>query len=448
MVGWKTRRLVPSARAAVWLALVLMAAALLLNTASIYLIIKDHEMVGRWLPLPVAAPRSVIATLQREYDLRIASRLVISAILIIGAMVILAIERKLRRMRLVAAEVFARMERGVITVDRRGTITVINPAAARFLMLDGDHVGKPLSGISSADVPLVAMVEEAASEPAIRERDFVLQRGGRTQRIRADSHVLEDAAGTRLGCVIMLRDVTQRYLEEQRLQRIERLQNLGLLAAGLIHEIGNPLTALGIHVRLLEERLEACGAMASAAELIEVLESEIERLDGVLVEFRDYADLQTLAMRPTDVVSILERVSRLIRPQATRQSVRVELRKPVPPLPLVTLDADKFAQSVLNLAVNALEAMPSGGEMTVGAERHDGSVAVRVSDTGPGIAAEVRENLFKPYVTTKPQGTGLGLALTEKLVILQRGQIDYHTGPGGTSFVLTFPLASSEDRSP
>jgi two-component system sensor histidine kinase HydH len=216
----------------------------------------------------------------------------------------------------------------------------------------------------------------------------------------------------------------------------------------LIHEIGNPLTALGIHIRLLEERLEEPGGVASAGELIEVLESEIRRLEGVLEEFRDYADLQTLSLRPADVFVVLERVARLIRPQAAQQCVRVELRRPEPPPPPVPLDAEKFAQAVLNLAINALEAMPTGGELVLGAGLRDGAVEVEVSDNGPGIAPDVRGDLFKPYVTTKPRGTGLGLALTEKLVVLHRGQIDYRTGPGGTSFVMTFPLPRMGERAP
>jgi PAS domain S-box-containing protein len=302
----KDSRPVLGARAGVWLALILMAAALVLNTASLYMIIKEHDLVIHWLARPEKVPGSVIVTLEREFDLRITSRLIVSVILIFGAMVILAIQRSLRRMRLLAAEVFARMEKGVIAVDRRGTITVINPAAARILMMEGDHVGKSISEIASADLPLAGLIESAASDPTGLESNFVLERGGRTRRIRVDAHNLEDSLGVRLGSIIMLRDVTQRYLEEQRLQRIERFHNLGLLASGLIHEIGNPLTALGIHIRLLEERLEASGALASAGELVEVLESEIERLEGVLEEFRDYADLQSLVVRPTDLFSVLE----------------------------------------------------------------------------------------------------------------------------------------------
>jgi signal transduction histidine kinase len=285
------------------------------------------------------------------------------------------------------------------------------------------------------------MVAASGTEPSGCERDFVLEHNGQTRRIRADAHILEDSTGGRIGCIIMLRDVTQRYLEEQRLQRIERFQSLGLLAAGLIHEIGNPLTALGIHVRLLENRIEEPGGVASASELIGVLKSEIERLNRVLEDFRDYADVQAIALRPTDALGVLEQIARLIQPQAAQQGVRVELKRPKRAVPPVPLDAEKFAQAVLNLAINALDAMPKGGQLVLGAALRDHSVEVEVSDNGPGIAAEVRENLFKPYVTTKQRGTGLGLALSEKLVVLQQGQIDYQTGPKGTSFLLRFPLA-------
>jgi PAS domain S-box-containing protein len=433
---------------AVPLALLLMAAALVVNTLAIYLVVRDHDLAFHWLALRAPAPESVMRTLEQEYDLRLVSRLVVSVVLIFSAMVILAVQRTLKRVRLVAAEVFARMEKGLIAIDRRSTITVINPAAVRMLMLKGTDAGQSLADISRADLPLAEMVAATATDPSGCERDFVLERNGHKRRIRADAHILEDSTGGRLGCIIMLRDVTQRYLEEQRLQRIERFQSLGLLAAGLIHEIGNPLTALGIHVRLLENRMEEPDGAAAASELIAVLKSEIERLNRVLEDFRDYADVQALAVRPTDALGVLEQVARLIQPQAAQQGVRVELRRPQHGLPPVPLDAEKFAQAVLNLAINALDAMPRGGELTLGAALRDHSVEVEVRDNGPGIAPEVRENLFKPYVSTKQRGTGLGLALSEKLIVLQRGQIDYHTGPQGTSFLLRFPLSPNGDHAP
>jgi nitrogen-specific signal transduction histidine kinase len=445
MFGFRRIRLDPGAHVlGVWCALILMAAAFLVNTASIYLVIRDHDLLGRWLARPVAAPASLIDTLQTEFDLRIASRLIVSAILIFGAMAILGIQRTLRHDRLVAANVFARMEKGVLIVDRWGIVTAINAAAARILRLEGDKRGTPLATISSPDLPLTEMVTQLDQRnPPRTERDCVVEQNGRSRRISVDAQVVESAAGDVRHSILMLTDTTQRYLDEQRLQRIERFHNLGWLASGLIHEIGNPLTALDIHVQLLEERLSEPGSMAraSAGELMDVLKSEIQRLKGVLEEFRDYADLQTLSFLPTDLSAVLERIVRLIRPQAARQSVRVELEQPDRPLPMLSLDAEKCVQAVLNLAINALEAMPGGGELVLATELRESAVVVSISDTGPGIAPEVRENLFKPYVTTKQRGTGLGLALTEKLVLQHQGQITYRTGPHGTTFRLTFPMS-------
>src|SRR5262249_4769640 len=136
----------------------------------------------------------------------------------------------------------------------------------------------------------------------------------------------------------------------------------------------------------------------------------------------------------------LERVVHLIRPEAERQGVWVDLRRPADPLPAVPLDADKFEEAVWNLAINALEAMPEGGDLIIKADARDGSLSVSVRDTGPGIPPEIRADVFKPYCSTKSRGTGLGLALTEKLVSQHHGGIDCRTGPSGTDFQITFPL--------
>ena len=195
--------------------------------------------------------------------------------------------------------------------------------------MESECVGRPLASICAGGVPLVELAGLVAErQAAVWDQDFAVERGGRVRRIRADAHVLKDRTGRALGCVILLRDVSERMLMEERVRRMERFLSLGTLASGLHHEIKNPLTALSIHVQLLEKRLREPTPRRPVDELIGVVKSEVLRLNGVLESFRDFASLQRLTMRPADVFVVLEEVVRLIRPQADQQHVEVTLQRP------------------------------------------------------------------------------------------------------------------------
>ena len=256
------------------------------------------------------------------------------------------------------------------------------------------------------------------------------------------SEMLRDA----LGCLFLIRDVGERLLMEERVRRMEQFLVLGSLASGLHHEIKNPLTALSLHVQLLEERLRERAALAGAEELLIVVRSELHRLNGVLESFRNFANLQRLTMRPTDVFNLLEELARLIGPQAAQQGVEIALQPSERGLPLVPLDAEKFKQAALNLVINALEAMPRGGLLSLRASVRGSELQVEIADSGPGISQEVQGELFKPYFSTKVHGTGMGLALTEKLIGQHEGQVRFRTGPGGTTFVLVVPTTPSDTK--
>jgi signal transduction histidine kinase len=229
-------------------------------------------------------------------------------------------------------------------------------------------------------------------------------------------------------------------LLEERMHRMERFLSLATLASGLHHEIKNPLTALSIHIQLLEEGLAHGQAGESVSELVGVVKTEVCRLNGVLESFRSFAHLQNLVLQPTDVLGVVENAIRLIRPQARQQGVQITLLHPEKELPAVALDGEKFEQAVLNLIINALEAMPEGGHLSISATVQDGDFHVAVKDSGPGIPAEVQRNLFQPYFSTKSKGSGMGLALSEKLVNQHGGHIGYHTGAEGTTFEIIVPL--------
>ncbi len=433
--------------------LLVLLAAFLVNSVAALMVIQDYYLLNDWLAHPSPLPKARIIALQRQVVLRFVSRLAISAVLILCALVFVWQRRRnvtmhgeLHRVERLAHNVLESMVQGVIVIDSHGTVIEINPAALRLLCPSpadpAGLVGRPIGELSAVGPELAELAVEAASggEP-VWDRNLTMDQGGLTRRLRADAQTLQDAGGHGAGCIILLRDMTLSLLAEERMRRLERIAGLGDAANGLVHEIKNPLTALSIHLQLLEERLADPASTEPVGELFAVLNAEANRLNNVLDGFRDYAQLQRLVVQPTDAVAVLERLVHLIGPQAQRQGVRLALKRPPTALPKVPLDPEKFEQAVLNLTINALEAMPTGGDLIIEVAADSQALSVIVSDTGPGIPPEIRAHIFKPYFSTKVRGTGLGLALTEKLVGQHRGGIDCRSGRDGTSFHLAFPLA-------
>jgi two-component system, NtrC family, sensor histidine kinase HydH len=440
---------IPTAAVVTIAALVL---AFALNAAAVYQVFEEHRLLGFWLARPGPVSASEIDTLRRDIGTRIIVRSLTSAVLLLCTVAALwlqqrqlAIRRTLHQVKLLARDILAGMDQGVITTDLGNSVTSINSAALRILGLESDYVGRPLGSVSPGGAPLVALTGLVAERRiAVWDQDFSVNRAGRVRTIRADTHVLKDPAGKALGCIILLRDVSDRILMEDRVRRMERFLSLGALASALHHEIKNPLTALSIHVQLLEKRLKDPAPKRPVEETIGVLKSEVLRLTGVLESFRDFASLQRLNLRQVDASEVLGEVARLIGPQAEQHRVEVTLRRPEGgALACAPLDVEKIKQAVLNLVINALDVMPEGGALVLGAAARDGELLVEVSDTGPGIPEEIQGEVFKPYFSTKNRGTGMGLALTEKLVGQHGGRIDFRTGPQGTTFRITLPLEPS-----
>jgi two-component system sensor histidine kinase HydH len=422
--------------------------AFLANCVCLYLIFQELRQLGAWFGEQSPVSMSSLASLQREVEWQFLSGVIVSVVLLSCFAAIwwlgrryLSSQRSLRQVKILAHDILASMDRGIVTINREGIITSINSAAIRLLEVDFECVGQSLASISPTTIPLADISERVVTnQVAIRDRDVDLDRAGRRLRLRIDGHALRDIQGTALGSVLHLRDVTERMLLEERMHRMERFLGLATLASGLHHEIKNPLTALSIHIQLLEESLATGRDGDSIDEVVSILKTEVCRLNGVLETFRSFANLQSLNLQPTNPLDVIEESLRLIRPQAVNQGVQITLLQPETALPKVPLDAEKFEQAILNLVINALEAMPEGGHLTLSAWAVDGQLHVVVQDSGPGIPAEVQRNVFQPYFSTKSTGSGMGLALTEKLLGQHGGHVTFITGPQGTDFKIVLPL--------
>jgi signal transduction histidine kinase len=229
----------------------------------------------------------------------------------------------------------------------------------------------------------------------------------------------------------------------QLLELSRRVTALGRLTAGVAHEVKNPLNAMTIHLELLKQKL-AAGTSASAIEAhVDVISREIRRLDDVVQGFLKFARPEELSLKPIPPGELIDEVLKTLAVEANVTGVALEstIASDVPP---IEADPGIFRQALLNLSKNAVQAMPNGGTLTVGAApTKDGRVEIRVTDTGVGIPPEHLAKIFDLYFTTKQTGTGIGLSLVYRTVQLHNGDIDVESTPGvGTTFVIKMPKAN------
>ncbi|MEZ6073585.1 MAG: ATP-binding protein [Pirellulales bacterium] len=354
-------------------------------------------------------------------------------------------QESLRDFEALADDVLISMDQAVITTDLKGCVTSINRRGIDLLGIMGDCVGRPLRMLSD-EIPLEDLRRESRSGgPTPLIRDIVVSDDGAFHTLQVFCQPLRNHENADIGNIVQLRDVTERALIEERMRRMERYMGLGSLAAGLHHEIKNPLAALSLHVQLLEEQLEESDASESGHEMLRVIKAEISRVGAVLESFRDFAALGKLSRSDVDVRDILNRQLALVAPQAEARHIVVHVEAPAEPLPEVYADRLRLEQVLLNLLVNAMEAMPDGGTVTVRlatCETPEGeSIRMEIIDTGSGIPESIQDRIFDAYFTTKSNGTGMGLALCDKIIGQHDGTLDYRPTDEGTTFEIILPTA-------
>ena len=349
-------------------------------------------------------------------------------------------ERHLRQVHVQAEDILASLNQGVITTDLDGRILNINPKAQE--LIDEPEIGTAfaLSNLQSAHRPLDEMRVALLQGQAVEEQQYCAEQKHHLRYLRAGCSVLRDHNRQPAGVVIHLRDVTDKTLLQQRILRMERYMGLDSLAAGLQHEIKNPLSALALHVQLLKESLsQNSGDKEAISESMEVLGTEVHRITRVLESFRDFASVRDLNLVLTDVRLVIERILKLTNVEADSLGIQVKFNFDRETDFSVRIDTTRLEQVLLNLIVNAFAAMPDGGELTVELSKDDEWLTISVGDTGCGIPKEFQDKVFDPYFTTKATGTGMGLALCHKVVRQHSGTIDFVTSPQGTVFTIQLP---------
>jgi two-component system sensor histidine kinase PilS (NtrC family) len=333
--------------------------------------------------------------------------------------------------------IFESVGTGLIALDREHRVTALNRAAEQITGVGLEAaVGKPW-GVLGGAVPLTVIESEIASSvrgSAWREVTLHRTRGPEIP-VRLTFSALRAGDGRVIGLIVACEDLSAIRAMEARMRSADRLASLGRMAANIAHEIRNPLAALSGAVEVM-----AAGTDDEARERLgQIVLNETSRLNGIIREFLEYARPAPISRSAVNVAETVDEVLVLLEhqvPPGTLKTVRE-----FPPALTWPVDRQQFRQAIWNLCLNAVQAMPEGGELRVTMAVLARRLILRVIDTGEGIAAADLSQIFEPFFSTKSGGSGLGLALVHRIVQEHGGDIDVQSRPGGgTTFTLTLPV--------
>jgi PAS domain S-box-containing protein len=349
--------------------------------------------------------------------------------------------QRLARERGLFEEIFNTLQEGVLVIGVDGTIEYGNAAAQRLIGLGEDElVGQTLWRLAPGLRPLLDD-NAAAAQPVVAHEFELTYPERRTVRLYMVPFRTE-ARGAPKRSVVILTDITREKRTTERRIEDERTSSVLLLAAGVAHELGNPLNSLTIHLQLIErklKKLKASGESESLADSIRVCRDEVSRLDGIISNFLEAIRPQPPDLAETNLAEVLAEVLGFQQREFGARGITVEADAPAT-LPAVMADRNQLKQVFFNLTKNALEAMQPGGRLKIKSRADDDSVFLLFGDSGSGIKQEDLVRLFQPYHTTKPGGHGLGLMIVQRIMREHGGQVGLESKEGvGTIVTLQFP---------
>jgi PAS domain S-box-containing protein len=337
--------------------------------------------------------------------------------------------------------VMAGLEDGLLLFTRDARAVMVSPAAEKFLGAPAGHfLGRRVNEIFPLGHPLheVLHVEGDDLSEIAAETDLDTIEG--TRRVSVSVQAIQEN-GERMGALVTLRDLDSIESINTQLQVSERLAALGRITAGVAHEVKNPLNSMRLWLENLKESLPA-EPDSGSQQAVQVLDKEIDRLDAVVKRFLDFTRPMDVRLEATQLADVLKEVVEIAKPQLQKTKIHVAQLLPID-VPEVYVDRALLKQAVLNLVLNAVEAMPSGGQLRLMLSRRGEMAEISVGDTGKGIPLENRQKIFQLFFTTRPGGSGIGLASTFRIVQLHNGSIDFTSEVGrGTTFRIELPLAA------
>ena len=349
--------------------------------------------------------------------------------------------------------VFNTIRDGILVIDSDGVVQYANAAGINLIGLKGNDIGvtrlwKMVPDLAKSIDGDASMGKKKSSPVFSREVElsYPEHRVVRLYMVPIDAQIGHDDSG---GYVIVLSDVTEERLSIEERIETERISSIVRLAAGVAHELGNPLNSLTIHLQVIERRLKKLAEKAEAAQLVEslqVCQGEVQRLDGIITHFLEAVRPQKPDLNELDLVELVEEVLQVLEAELGDRQININVAVS-DKLPSILGDRGQIKQVFFNLIKNAMEAMHLGGSLRVIARRDDEYIYLQFVDTGSGISEEDLSKVFQAYYTTKKEGNGLGMMIVERIMREHGGHISIESRKDkGTAITLQFPQQHRRTR--
>lgn len=355
--------------------------------------------------------------------------------------------QRLARERRLLEAVFNIIEEGVLIIDAEGVIEYSNHLANQIINLDEKDLGvavlwKLVPNLrSSLDFDFL-------SPPSLISREVHLTYP-ENRFVRLYMVPLHEDGDLRR-FVIILRDITEEKFLTEEMIEAEKLSSLFMLAAGVAHELGNPLNSINIHLQLIKRllgKMEKAGELFKISDSVEACVSEVGRLDGIIQNFLKAIRPMQPELNEINLLELLDEVLFLQKHEMENFGIRVEVELPPSFLPPVLVDRNQVKQVFFNVIKNAIEAMGKGGLLKIQTRSDDEFLNMRFEDNGAGIEEKHLSKIFDPYYSTKAEGSGLGLMIVQRIMRNHGGQISIESSSSsGTCVTLRFPLKSKRVR--
>jgi signal transduction histidine kinase len=339
-------------------------------------------------------------------------------------------------------QILGNLQDGILLFTGDGRAVLVSESARRFLAIDrGAILGRHAREIFDSSTVLGQMLRQAFDAGAPLAQVEIRTETGRRIQVSLDL-IHDDRTSPGLGALVTLHDLESVEEIGSELELSRRMAAIGRLTSGVGHEVKNPINAIVVHLELLKTKLG--DASAPAVRHLEVIDAEIHRLDRVVQTLVDFSRPVELRLSEQDLRPVIDDVLALAAEELSTHKVTLVSRLPSKPL-VANIDADLLKQAVLNVIQNGAQAMQQGGRLEVILEEEGKMAVLRVSDEGPGISEEIREKIFDLYFTTKSGGSGIGLAMTYRILQFHHGSVEVQSKTErGAEFLLRIPLAAAE----